>query len=106
MTIRNAESDQMLVSIVSSGVVLVDYGTPWCPPCKTLFGILDELDHDLNGRLDIVKVNCENLPASASAAGVLGMPTVIVYQDGIPMDKLVGLRPKAVYQAIVEKYLY
>lgn len=104
MTIRSAESDHMLESIVSSGVVLVDYGTPWCPPCKTLLGILEELDRDLNGIIDMVKVDCDNLPASASAAGVLGMPTVIVYKDGVPMDKLVGLRPKAVYQAAIEKY--
>ncbi|WP_169090067.1 thioredoxin family protein [Paenibacillus sp. PL91] len=105
MAIMNAESDSMLKSIVSEGVVLVDYGAPWCPPCKTLLGILDELDQEMNGRVGIIKVNCEDLPASASEAGVLGMPTVIVYKDGQPMDKLVGLRPKSLYQAVVEKYL-
>jgi thioredoxin 1 len=105
MALITAESDSMLESIKSEGVVLVEYGTPWCPPCKTLLGLLEELDQEMNGDARFVKVNCEDLPGAASEAGIMGTPTVIVYKDGIPMDKLVGLRPKSQYQAVIERYI-
>ncbi|MNJ81632.1 Thioredoxin [compost metagenome] len=57
------------------------------------------------GEVSFVKVDCEELPAAASAAGVMGMPTVIVYKNGVPMDKLVGLRSKEQYKVILNRYL-
>ncbi|WP_376768622.1 thioredoxin family protein [Paenibacillus foliorum] len=95
----------MLKSILREGVVLVDYGAPWCPPCKTLLPILEEIDLEMTGKVRIVKVNCEDLPVSAAEAGVMGMPTVIVYKEGQPLEKVVGLRPKAQYRNMLEKHL-
>jgi thioredoxin 1 len=105
MALTIVENDAMLKSIIREGIVLVDYGTPWCPPCKILLPILDEIDLEMTGRVRIVKVNCEDLPESAAEAGVMGTPTVIVYKEGQPMDKLVGLRPKSQYRAVLEKHL-
>ncbi|MBD2872843.1 thioredoxin family protein [Paenibacillus arenilitoris] len=105
MALMTAESGTMLQSFTNEGVVLVEYGTPWCPPCKTLLGVLEELDGEMNGKARFVKVNCDDLPDAAAEAGVLGTPTVVVYKDGVPMDKLVGLRPKAQYRTVLERYL-
>ncbi|WP_028609578.1 thioredoxin family protein [Paenibacillus harenae] len=105
MSFITAESDSMLKSVTMEGVVLVEYGTPSCPPCRTLLGLLEELDEEMGGKARFVKVNCEDLPGSASEAGIMGTPTVIVYKDGMPMDKLVGLRPKSQYQTVIERYL-
>ncbi|MFC4098152.1 thioredoxin family protein [Paenibacillus xanthanilyticus] len=104
MTIRSAASHDELKRIVQEGLVLVDYGASWCPPCKVLLPILEELDRDLGGAATIVKVDCDELPDAASAAGVMSMPMVVVYKDGSPMDKLVGLRPKAAYRQTLDKY--
>lgn len=104
MAIRSATSHDELISFMKEGLVLVDYGATWCPPCKTLLPILEELGSELDGIATIVQVDCDELPDAASAAGVMSMPTVVVYKDGSPMDKLVGLRPKAVYRQAVDKY--
>lgn len=104
MSMINAESHADLKSMVSEGLALVDYGAPWCPPCRTLLPILDELDRELNGQVPIVKVNCDDLPDAASEAGVMSLPTVIVYKNGEPMEKLVGLRPKNVYRQALDKH--
>lgn len=104
MTMINAESLADLKSVVKKGLTLVDYGAPWCPPCRTLLPILKELDRDLKGQIPIVKVNCDDLPDAASEAGVMSMPTVIVYKNGEPMEKLVGLRPKNVYRQVLDKH--
>ncbi|MFC0394513.1 thioredoxin family protein [Paenibacillus mendelii] len=105
MALMQAESNERLKEIVREGVVLVDYVTAWCPPCKTLLPILEEIDEEMTGRVRIVKVDCEQLPESAVDAGIMGTPTVIVYHEGQAVEKLVGLRPKSQYQAVLEKYV-
>ncbi|WP_337103140.1 thioredoxin family protein [Paenibacillus sp. YIM B09110] len=105
MGLLNAENETVLRETINEGVTLVDYNAPWCPPCKPLIPILEELDVAYADSIRIIKVNCDDLPGAASEAGVMSMPTVILYKDGVPMEKLVGLRPKAAYQAIIDKHL-
>lgn len=109
MSIINAESaDWVRAEIRGGGTVLVDYGAPWCPmvpPCKVLLPVLEDLHQEYGDDVSIVKVNCDELPDLAGEAGVMGMPTVIVYKEGQPLEKLVGLRPKAAYQGILNKVL-
>ncbi|MFC4807716.1 thioredoxin family protein [Paenibacillus sp. GCM10023250] len=103
--IPRAESVNQLNELTREGVVLVDYGAPWCQPCRTLEPILRELGEELAGSARIVYVDCDALPDAAAAAGVMGTPTVVVYKDGQPMEKLVGLRSKAAYRLAAEKHL-
>ncbi|MNP81407.1 Thioredoxin [compost metagenome] len=52
-----------------------------------------------------MKVDCDELPELAAEAGVMGMPTVVVYKGGQPVEKLVGLSPKPVYTGVISRYL-
>ncbi|SFI37737.1 thioredoxin 1 [Paenibacillus sp. UNC496MF] len=101
--IPQAESMNRLRELTREGVVLVDYGAPRCPPCRTLEPILEELGQELAGSARVVYVDCDALPDAAAAAGVMSTPTVVVYKDGLPMEKLVGLRSKAAYRLAAEK---
>lgn len=92
-------------NIREQGVTLVEFGAAWCPPCKVLLPILDELGGDYGERLSVLKVDCDDSPAIASEYGVMSMPTVIVFNNGEPVDKLIGLRPKSVYETIVNRYV-
>ncbi|UVI33012.1 thioredoxin family protein [Paenibacillus spongiae] len=105
MSLLRAESSDMLHELVREGVVLVDYDSMWCPPCKVLVPILEEIGRELTGKVRMVKVDCDELPESAAEAGVMGTPTVIVFKDGEPVDKLVGLRPKSQYIAVLERHI-
>ncbi|WP_410513331.1 thioredoxin [Paenibacillus sp. BR2-3] len=106
MAIMSADNADMLSEeLQQGGTVLVDYGAPWCAPCKVLLPLLEELHQEFGDAVSIVKVNCDELPQLAAEAGVMSMPTVIVYKEGQPMEKLVGLRPKAVYQSLLNKHL-
>ncbi|GIP23286.1 co-chaperone YbbN [Paenibacillus sp. J22TS3] len=87
------------------GVTLVEFGAVWCPPCKVLLPILDELAGDYGERLTVLKVDCDESPSVAAEYGIMSMPTVIVFHNGEPVDKLVGLRPKNVYESLIERYL-
>jgi thioredoxin 1 len=101
-TINKVEYEEMMTK---KGVVAIEFGTAWCPPCKTLLPILDQLAAGYGSSASIVKVDCEESPELAASFGIMGMPTVIVFRDGEPVDKLVGLRPGEAYKSIIDRLL-
>jgi thioredoxin 1 len=106
MTIEAITEQQFASKIDASSVTLVDFTSPYCPPCKVLLPILEQLDEQFTSpKFGILKVNVDESPAIASEFGIMGVPTVIVFKDGQPVEKLVGLRPKAAYQATISRYL-
>ena len=70
--------------------VLVDFWAEWCPPCKAMDPILDDLSVELAGRVKIVKLDVETNPSTVVTYNVRAMPTLIVFKDGAPVDMKVG----------------
>jgi thioredoxin len=79
---------------IQSGVSLVDFWAPWCGPCKMQLPIVEELATELEGQATIGKINVDEQPELASQFGVMSIPTLILFKDGQPIDKLVGLQSK------------
>ena len=67
--------------------------------------ILEELDAKTGNALTIAKVNVDDNPEKASQYGVMSIPTLKVFKNGVDVDTLVGLRPLAELEAIVQKHL-
>lgn len=72
--------------------VVVDMYADWCGPCRKLSPILEEISHE-NKRVKFVKINTDD-STKGKALGVGGIPTLIVYKNGVEVKRLVGLRPK------------
>jgi thioredoxin 1 len=70
--------------------VLVDFWAEWCPPCKAMDPVLDELSRELAGRVKIVKLDVDANPGITARFNVRSMPTLIVFKDGEPVDYKVG----------------
>ncbi|GGF92062.1 thioredoxin [Paenibacillus abyssi] len=83
-------------SKIESGVSIVDFWAPWCGPCKMQLPIVEELSTELEGQAVIGKVNVDEEPELASQFGVMSIPTLILFKDGQPVDKMVGLQSKDV----------
>lgn len=79
---------------IESGVTLVDFWAPWCGPCKMQLPIVEELSTELEGQAVIGKINVDEQPELASQFGVMSIPTLILFKDGQPVDKMVGLQSK------------
>ena len=92
-------------NIRKEGVSLVEFGAVWCPPCKVLLPILDTMDQEYGGSVAIMKVDCDESPELASKFAIMSLPTVVIFHNGEPVDKLVGLRSKEVYQTTIARYM-
>lgn len=105
MAIGNV-SDQTFKTEVEGqpGVVLVDFWASWCGPCKMLAPILNELEDEVSGQATIVKVDVEKNPESASRFEVMSIPTIIVFKDGQPVDKVIGLKSKDALKSLISKH--
>ncbi|WMT39000.1 thioredoxin family protein [Paenibacillus sp. D2_2] len=86
-------------------LTLVEFGAVWCPPCKALLPILGELSEKYGEQVSILKLDCDESPITPGSFGIMSMPTVIVFHNGEPVEKLVGLRPMSVYENVLSKYM-
>src|SRR5690349_10648888 len=77
-----------------SAPVLIDFTAAWCPPCKAIAPILDELSDEYAGSLRIVKVDVDENPTTARRFDIRSMPTLVVLRDGAEVKRLIGARPK------------
>lgn len=74
---------------------LIDFWAPWCGPCKIMNPILDELEKEYAGKVEIQRINVDEQPEKASAAGVMSIPTYVVLKDGKEVGRKIGVTPKA-----------
>ena len=74
--------------------VLVDFWAEWCGPCKTLTPILEELSTEMNGKIEIMKVNLDENQELAMKYSIRSIPTLLLFNRGELLDMKVGLLPK------------
>ncbi len=89
----------------SSSPVLVDFWAPWCGPCRMVAPVVDKIAQTYSGRLKVVKLNTDDSPSLAGQYEVSGIPALILFKSGAPVDRIVGYVPEKQLANMVEKHL-
>ena len=91
--------------VKSHQIVVVDFWAPWCGPCRMVSPVLEELASEMVGQATFGKLNVDDNPATSQQFGIQGIPTIMVFKDGEPVDGLVGAAPKQMIEARIRPYV-
>ena len=89
----------------AGGLCLLDFYADWGVPCKNLAPTIEELKEEYEGRVNIGSVNVEDCPEASTNAMIRNIPTLILYRDGVAIDKLVGGVSKDKISSMIESAL-
>ena len=92
--------------VLQSGTpVLVDFWATWCQPCLAIAPIVKRLADTYQGRLKVAKVDTDENTDLAVRYDVTGIPCLILFKAGEPVDRIVGYVPEKMLVSMVEKHL-
>ena len=74
--------------------VLLDFWASWCMPCKMITPVIEEIANEYRGKLKVGKLNVDDNPATATNFGVMNIPTLILFNKGEEIERIVGVVSK------------
>ncbi|MBI4328449.1 MAG: thioredoxin [Chloroflexi bacterium] len=74
--------------------VVVDFWAAWCGPCQVLAPVVEELAQEYRGKVEFIKLNVDENPATTAKYGIQGIPTLLLFKGGEIVDIVVGAAPK------------
>src|SRR5919202_6711637 len=74
--------------------LVVDFWAEWCGPCRMVAPVLEQIANENAGKVRIVKLNVDDAPAIAQKYGIMSIPTLLVFKDGVAKKRIVGAKGK------------
>jgi len=101
----NGETDFQKKVLQAKVPVLVDFWAEWCAPCLAAAPILEDLAKEYQGKINFAKLNVDGNSFIAANYGIAAIPTMLVFQNGQPVQQIVGLRQKRELKEIIDAIL-
>ena len=106
MSLTHATDQTFADEVLTSATpVLVEFTADWCPPCRMIAPVLEQIAAEEAGRMRVVALDVDANPRTTRAYGVLGMPTLSLFVDGRVVASVTGARPRAQLMRELEPHL-
>ena len=96
-------TDETFDDTTKNGIVLLDFYADWCGPCRMLTPVLEEIAEDLQGKVTIAKLDIDTQTKTASKFEVSSVPTMIIFNGGKEVERIIGLRDAETLKEILAK---
>ena len=104
-TFEATEADFGTQVLESALPVLIEFTADWCPPCKMLAPIVGEIARKYEGKLRVGLLDSDLSPDITQQYGVMGLPTLILFVGGSPVERIVGYTPRDRIEAKILPHL-
>ena len=89
-------NDSNFTEKTANGIALVDFFATWCGPCRMLGPIIEEIGEEYDGSFGVYKVDIDECEDIAMDFGIMSVPTIVVLKNGVEVERMIGVQPKAV----------
>jgi len=83
--------------------VLVDFWAPWCGPCRAIAPVVEELAGTFGEKIKFAKCNVDDNPVTPGKFGIKSIPTLILFDGGDIVDKVIGIVAKSKLEEMLNK---
>lgn len=83
--------------------VLVDFWAAWCGPCQMMGPIIDAIAAEYEGKVKVMKMNVDENPETPAKYGIRGIPTLILFNKGEVIERVIGAQPKASVDSLLKR---
>ena len=102
----NTISEKDFITVVSTGVTLVDFYAVWCKPCSNLMTVIERMVEPKFDTVQFVKIDIEENPTVAREHNIKSVPSFFVYKDGVQVESLTGVQSAASLNEAISRHAY
>ena len=102
--VKEFTDDNWKSEVLDSSIpVVIDFWAPWCGPCRMLAPTIETLAREYDGRVKVGKLNTDENQDTPGSLRISAIPTVLVFEGGKEVDRLVGVNPETKFKAALAK---
>jgi thioredoxin 1 len=103
--VENINAEQFEKELKENEILVVDFWAPWCGPCRMITPLMENVAKKMEGKVKLVKLNIDESREIATKYNIMSIPTIILFKNGEPKDKFMGLMPEQKIEEFINKNL-